>query len=196
MDDSHLFLIVKCDQMDIPSNTFPEIGWLKERFQVLEINDDIVKFECLMSGKVVVPPHLHKDCDEEFTAIEGILNIKVGKNVYHLEPHNRIKVPKGEVHTLKNPSKETIRFKVSMKPNNVMSSLFEIMIFLQKKYPEKNYSIIAAMYILKKLKLKSFSTPVGINYFVESLGIGIAFLVAPIFGWSRLAKEFSESKLE
>lgn len=72
-----------------------------------------------------------------------------------------------------------------------MSSLFEIMMFLKEKYPEKDYSIITAMYILKKLKLKDFSTPVGISYFVESLGIGIAFLFAPIFGWSKLAKEFS-----
>lgn len=182
--------------MDTPGKTFPEIGWFSVRFQVLEISDDLLEFECLMSGKGDAPPHLHKDCDEEFTAIEGTLIVKVGKNAYKLEPPNKITAPKGEVHSLKNPSKEDIRFNVSMKPNKGMSSLFEIMIFLQERYPEKNYSIITAMYILKKLKLKDFSTPVGLNYFVESFGIGIAFLVAPVFGWPKLAKEFSESKLE
>jgi hypothetical protein len=149
-----------------------------------------------MSGKGLVPPHFHKDCDEEFTALEGTLTVKVGKKVYQLEPQNRIIAPKGEVHSLKNLSEEKIRFRVSMKPNNGISSLFEIMMFLQAKYPEKNYSIITAMYILKKLKLKNFSTPVGINHFFESIGIGTAFMLASIYGWSKLAKEFSESELK
>jgi quercetin dioxygenase-like cupin family protein len=181
--------------MEKSSKTYPEIGWFKTRFHVLEITDDLLEFECLMSGKGSAPPHFHKDCDEEFTALEGTLTVKVGKKFHILEPPNKIIAPKKEIHSLKNTSEDRIRFKVSMNPNNGMSSLFEILMFLKDNYPEKNYSIITAMYILKKLKLKEFSTPVGWNYYFEAIGTGIANILAPILGWPKLAKEFSKNIL-
>jgi mannose-6-phosphate isomerase-like protein (cupin superfamily) len=176
--------------MDNPDKTYPEIGWFKEKFKVLQITEDVFEFECLMSGKGFVPPHLHKYCEEEFTAIDGTLIVKIGKKVQSLEPSNKIVAPQGEVHSLRNLSIDKIRFRVSMKPNKGMSSLFEIMIFLKEKYPEKKYSVVTAMYILKKLKLKEFSTPVGFNYFFESTAMGLAFVLAPFLGWPRLAGEF------
>lgn len=180
--------------MEKHKKNYPEIGWFKERFKVLAIRDNQLDFECLMSGKAAVPPHFHSDCDEEFTAIEGNLTVKIGDEVHVLEPSQKIVVPKGEVHSLRNPSKEKIRFKATMRPNNGVSSLFEIMMFLKEKYPDKNYSIVTAMYILNKLNLKEFSTPVGIDYYVESFAVRIAFLIAPLFGWPKLAKEYSRNR--
>ena len=172
-------------------NTFPEIGWFKERFQVLEISRDRFVIECLMSGKNVVPPHLHKDCDEEFSMLEGTLTVKNGKEIHELHPGNKIVVPKGVVHSLKNRSKEKIRFRVSMTPDRGVSTLFEIMLFLKQNYPEKKYSVVTAMYILNKLRLKEFSTPVGYNYYFETTALKITQLLAPMFGWPKLARAFS-----
>ena len=87
-------------------SAFPEIGWFKERFQVLEISREYFVFECLMSSNGLVPTHLHEDCDEEFTALEGTLTVKVANTVYNLEPKNKIVASKGEIHSLRNPSKE------------------------------------------------------------------------------------------
>lgn len=177
--------------MTSPQKAYPEIGWFKERFKVLQITDDQFEFECLMSGKAMVPTHIHKDCDETFTALEGTLTLKFANQVQHLQPPNTITVPMGVVHSLRNQSKDKIRFRASMTPNLGVSSMFEIMIFLKDRYPDKKYSVLAAIYIQQQLNMKEFSTPVGLNYYFETFALKTAFLLAPLFGWPALVKDYS-----
>ncbi|HLP93146.1 MAG TPA: cupin domain-containing protein [Saprospiraceae bacterium] len=63
--------------------------------------------------------HYHKSFDETFTAIQGRLGIRVGKEVHILEEGQSMTAKAGQLHCFFNPSKEeTILFDVTLNPGS------------------------------------------------------------------------------
>ena len=63
-------------------------------------------------------PHIHGSFDEHFECVEGTLAVKVGKSVLHLGPGERATAPAGSVHHFANPTDETVRFRVELRPGH------------------------------------------------------------------------------
>lgn len=60
--------------------------------------------------------HYHTSFSEEFTAVEGITGIDVGKQVLRLHPGQKAKAEKNQLHRFYNPGPDTIRFHVKIAP--------------------------------------------------------------------------------
>ena len=63
------------------------------------------------------PMHAHTSFDEEFTAIEGVVGIRVEKRKLLLNPGKSAIAPVGKFHRFYNPGKRPIRFAVKIKPS-------------------------------------------------------------------------------
>lgn len=67
--------------------------------------------EFVFEGKRRGPPrHLHPRQSDEFTVIEGHLRVFDGRRWRDLGAEDRLVIPAGTVHTLRNPGKEPVRF--------------------------------------------------------------------------------------
>ena len=64
--------------------------------------------------------HFHETYEEVFTAVEGALGVRLGKNGEEqvLAPGESITVKRGQVHAFFNPGDEEILFKVELKPGH------------------------------------------------------------------------------
>ncbi len=56
------------------------------------------------------PRHLHPRQSDEFTVIEGHLRVFDGRRWRDLGPEDRLAIPAGTVHTVRNPGKGPVRF--------------------------------------------------------------------------------------
>lgn len=61
--------------------------------------------------------HYHLDYDEEFTAVEGVLGIQLGKETLRLQPGQQAVAPVRSVHRFYNPGTEPITFRVKVAPS-------------------------------------------------------------------------------
>ncbi len=67
--------------------------------------------EFVFEGKRRGPPrHLHPRQSDEFTVIEGHLRVFDGRRWRDLSADDKLTIPAGTVHTLRNPGKEPVRF--------------------------------------------------------------------------------------
>ena len=67
--------------------------------------------EFVFEGKRRGPPrHLHPRQSDEFTVIEGDLRVFDGRRWRDLTAQDRLTIPAGTVHTLRNPGREPVRF--------------------------------------------------------------------------------------
>ena len=60
--------------------------------------------------------HYHKTFNEEFTAVDGILGVDVGKEKFRLHPGEQAIAPMNQLHRFYNPGNEVIRFYVKIVP--------------------------------------------------------------------------------
>lgn len=74
----------------------------------------LVEVELAPGGGVVM--HTHASYEEEFTAVEGVLGIGLGKKKLQLQPGEIATAGIGQLHRFYNPGKEFIRFRVKLTP--------------------------------------------------------------------------------
>src|SRR5215469_4934544 len=64
--------------------------------------------------RYIAPVHLHRNDDEAWYVLEGVLQVKVGDEEVELRPGCGVMVPRGTSHTYWNPSKERTRYLLIM----------------------------------------------------------------------------------
>ena len=62
------------------------------------------------------PPHLHEDSDEMFYVLEGALELLCGEDWQRVEAGESFNVPRGEVHTFRNPTEGSVRWLTAWNP--------------------------------------------------------------------------------
>ena len=67
--------------------------------------------------RFIAPLHLHRNDDEPWYVLQGILRLKVGDEEVGLRAGSRTLVPRGTLHTYWNPSREPARYLLMMTPN-------------------------------------------------------------------------------
>ena len=71
----------------------------------------------LPGGKRGPPRHIHPLQDENFGAIEGVLELYAGSTIILLEPGEHFNVTANTAHTFYNPSDTEIKFSVTYRPS-------------------------------------------------------------------------------
>ncbi len=171
--------------------SYPEVGWMKERFQVTELNDQICEFIWTIHPGGGVPEHYHEESDEHFQIIEGALSFRVNNQTIVLGPGEEILVPKRALHSISNKSGADAKAMVTFRPVADQGKFFQICMFLAHENPADKNPVFKALYISRKLGHKPFSSSLGAMKIVEGAMMGILSLTGPLLGWDRLAKQYA-----
>ena len=174
--------------------TYPEVGWMKERFQVLTLNDHVFEFNFFMQAGASVPAHLHKESDEHFTILEGELTFNLEGENFIAKAGEQVTVPKMKIHSISNKSTAMVKCRVAFKPVADQGKFFEILHFLARQNPNDKNALFKAMYIAKEMNYKAFSTMQGPMRLMESLMYASFKLIAPLSGWNALLKSYQNDK--
>jgi mannose-6-phosphate isomerase-like protein (cupin superfamily) len=128
---------------------------MKSRFTLIrcdQSDEEPVEIEFVDQPFNIGPPlHWHRWADERFTVYEGTLELTVGSEVVLLGPGQERMVPKGVLHTFRNPDpKEPVRFRSVHTPGKRFER------FLQSMYD---------------MDLDGLATPQGVPGFVDLMGL-------------------------
>lgn len=170
---------------------YPEICWMKERFQVTELNDQICEFKWTMHPGGGVPEHYHEESEEHFQVIEGQLTFRVNGKTSVLGPGEEILVPKLALHSISNVSGADAGAIVTFQPVADQGKFFQICMFLAHENPTDKNPVFKALYIHDRMRYKPFSSGRGAMRIVESLMMGGLRLAGPLLGWDRLVKQYA-----
>lgn len=81
-----------------------------------ETNGAYTRLQVTLSGGGSNPPHFHRAFTEKFTAVNGLLGLRLKEGKRYLHPGETYVVAKNEVHSFFNPGKKEIVFEVVFKP--------------------------------------------------------------------------------
>ena len=96
-------------------------------------NGECVELVCTVRpGGFVAAAHIHPQQVERFTAIEGELALRVGKERIHLAPGESATVPVGTAHKFWNDGDEPVVFRCTAAPALQFESLIESMFGLAR----------------------------------------------------------------
>ncbi len=171
--------------------SYPEVGWMKERFQVTELNDQLCEFHWTMYPGGGVPEHYHEESDELFQVLEGTLTFRVNGKTSVLGPGEELLVPRLAVHSISNKSGASAKAVVTFKPVADQGKFFQICMFLAHENPNDKNPVFKALYISHKLRHKPFSSGLGAMKVVEDLMMGVLKLIGPLLGWNELVKRYA-----
>jgi quercetin dioxygenase-like cupin family protein len=163
---------------------------MKERFQVLTLNDEICEFDWIMQPGGAVPSHLHQEADEVFKILEGEVTFRLDGKTIVAHPGDEVMVPKFAIHSISNRSKANIRCNVTYSPVSDQGEFFRILFFLKSENPNDGNPLFKAMYIADQMKHKEFSTVQGGMKVLLASMMGILKLIAPLLGWNRLLNKY------
>lgn len=133
------------------------------------------------------PPHFHKAFSEQFTAVTGVLGVRLKEGTKFLNPGETYTVPKNEVHNFFNPGKEVIVFEINFKPGHEgMEKCFQIA-----------YGLAADGLTNKKGMPKSIYAAALILDLSNTYPAGFMSLFSPLIFWlaQRARKKGIEEKL-
>ena len=130
------------------------------------------------------PPHIHTSFAETFTAVEGILGIRLKKRAFFLKPGESYTVQKNEVHNFFNGTNQEIRFTVRFEPGfEGMENLLCIM------YGMATDGLTTKKGIPKNLAVAAMLMEMGNSY-----PTGLFSLLRPVL--ARLAKRAIKKGLD
>ena len=173
------------------STIYPEFGWMKERFKIIQLNNEICEFDWTIQPKGSVPEHFHRDSDEYFKVLIGELTIKVKDKINIVKTGEALLIPKLTSHSVSNNSNEIVKCRVYFKPVADQGKFFQILLFLNRINPNDGNALFKAMYISEQMNYKEFSTLQGGMKFMMNIFMSLFKLIAPIIGWKKLLKEYA-----
>ncbi len=91
--------------------------------------------------RLIAPPHLHRNDDEAWYVLEGVLHVRRGDEVLEARAGSAVLVPRGVVHTYWNPGLEPTRYLLIMTPN--IYALIQEIHALPERSPETLRSVFA-----------------------------------------------------
>jgi quercetin dioxygenase-like cupin family protein len=171
---------------------YPEVGWMKEKFQVLILNESICEFDWTIEPGASVPHHFHKESEEHFHVLYGELTIIVGEKTIPLKVGEKLIIPKMILHSIKNKSKEKVICRVKFIPSADQDKLFQILFILQKIKPKARNQLLQALYISNRLKFKEFSSFQGGMKYLMFFTMSIMRIISPFTGLNKIASNIEE----
>lgn len=178
------------------TNTYPEVGWMKERFQVITLNESVCTFDWTIQPGGSVPEHLHLDSDEHFEVLDGELTIQCMTTNRTIKAGESVTVPRLTPHCVSNKSNAPLSCRVTFDPVADQGKFFQILFFLNQKNPTDNMALFKAMYISDCLNYRAFSTMRGGMKVVEQLMLSAFRVAAPLTGWNRLVRQYVQSAIK
>jgi quercetin dioxygenase-like cupin family protein len=172
------------------TTTYPTVGWGKETFLPLLLNETACEFEWRVQPGGAVPTHLHKDSDEHFELLEGELTFIVAGKTLVKKAGESFTVPKMTPHSLHNKSKALVRCRVGYLPASDQSKFFQVLIFLKGEGVEGMGAMFRTIYICEQLGYREFSTMLGGMKLAERLMKGCFRLLAPVNGWKNFLRKY------
>jgi quercetin dioxygenase-like cupin family protein len=163
---------------------------MKERFRIIQLNNEICEFDWTVKPKGSVPEHFHRDSDEYFKVLNGEVTIKVNDKINIVKTGEELLVPKLTSHSIRNNSNEIVKCRVCFKPVADQGKFFQILLFLNRINPNDGSALFKAMYISEQMKYQEFSTLQGGMKFMMKILMRLFKLIAPIIGWKKLLKEY------
>ncbi len=178
------------------ATNYPEVGWMKERFQVLTLNNEICEFDWTIQHGGSVPEHLHKESDEFFKVLEGELTFSLDGKTMIKKAGEELFVPKMTLHSVSNKSGNVGKCRVSYLPVADQGKFFQILFFLHELNPNDKYALFKAMYISERLNYEEFSTMQGGVKIVMKVMMGFFSFFAFLTGWEKLTKKYVQTELK
>lgn len=85
-----------------------------------ETDGDVTELEITLKPGGKNELHYHKTYAEIFTAVDGELGVRLGRNAeeHILEPGESVEVERGQIHAFFNPTDAEVTFKVELKPGH------------------------------------------------------------------------------
>ncbi|NUO02264.1 MAG: cupin domain-containing protein [Saprospiraceae bacterium] len=177
------------------ATNYPEVGWMKERFQVLTLNNEICEFDWTIQHGGSVPEHLHKESDELFKVLEGELTFSLDGKTMIKKAGEELFVPKMTLHSVSNKSGNVGKCRVSYLPVADQGKFFQILFFLHELNPNDKYALFKAMYISERLNYKEFSTMQGSVKIIMKVMMGFFSFFAFLTGWEKLVRMYVQTEL-
>lgn len=178
------------------ATNYPEVGWMKERFQVLTLNNEIVEFDWTIQPGGSVPEHLHKESDEYFKVLEGELTFSLDGKTMIKKAGEELFVSKMALHSISNRSGNVGKCRVSYLPAADQGKFFQILFFLHELNPTDKTALFKAMYISDRLNYKEFSTMQGGIKIVMKVMMGFFSFFAFLTGWEKLVRKYVQTELK
>lgn len=173
-------------------NIFRQLILGKETF--LQVSADSNSFKMLywLAPGGGVPVHIHEDMDELFVILEGNVTFIVESKKISKTPGESLTVKKMVPHGIKNLSNTTIKMEVVFTPSSDTVSMFNILFFLNDKYPGKASNMMKYFYMYPRLGLKPFSAVP--SKLIMSAVHFIITVIGGMAGWQKLVKEYAALK--
>ena len=186
----HPLVIIKKYPMEKQTSKFPEVGWMKERFQILQLNEQICEFDWTIQPGGSVPEHYHKESEEYFKVLEGEVSFMINGELIIGKPNFELTIPKLIYHSVSNKSSQVAKCRVSYQPVADQGKFFEILFFLFRKNPDDKNALFKAMYISKQMGYREFSSLKGGMKILMGIMMSFIKLFAPITGWNKLLNDY------
>lgn len=173
------------------SNIFRPFVFGKETFHPTSFNDNEFVMHYKLEKGGGVPPHHHKHMDEYFEVLKGEMKFKVNGETIIKKAGEKIMVPMGITHSIKNSGEELVEMTVKYAPCADTNRMFEILAVLDESHPSKMTNLLKYFYLVPKLGLKEFSSPRPA--FVGSTINGIVWIMGKVSGWDKLKSNLHDS---
>lgn len=178
---------------------YPSISFFgKESFTPLLFSDDSFVFDWEVNPGHVVMEHIHPNVEETFEITKGEVTFKIGGKKIVAKAGEKLVIPKGVPHEIKNASKEKAGCRVAYFPAGDQGKFFDIGIFLYNENPAANGSmamVFKMMYLSKQMNFEDFSIPAS-----TAGKVMFATLWAPvklygdIAGWGKITQRYKNYK--
>jgi quercetin dioxygenase-like cupin family protein len=131
----------------------------KETFHPQSFDNDAFVMNYKLEARGIVPPHAHLFMDENFSILKGEMKFKVNGKTLIKKAGEEITVPKGVKHSIANAGKEQVEMTVKYMSCTDTARFFEIIATLDETKAASTKTLMQALYIADRLKLKQFSHP-------------------------------------
>jgi mannose-6-phosphate isomerase-like protein (cupin superfamily) len=172
----------------MPINIYKKIKLGKETFLPIPAADGTFKMDWWMEAGGSVPNHVHRYMDEHFTIISGTATFNVAGKTEVKQAGESLFIPKGTIHGIKNKSTTTLNIQVVYTPPSDTVQMFQIIHFLNQKYPDQASNMVKYFYMFPRLGLLPFSeipSPM-----VMKILSGVLTIVGFFAGWNKLVSEY------
>jgi quercetin dioxygenase-like cupin family protein len=173
------------------SNIFRPFKFGKETFhpQSFDENSFVMNFSLEKGG--AVPPHTHQHCDEHFKVVKGEMKFTMNGKTIMKKAGEELYVPKLTPHTQANAGNETAELVISFHPCADTHRLFQILSIIEPNQSISMTTMMKAMYIMDKLKMKQFSHPHPAM--ANSIIYSIVNIMGKLSGWDKLITKYSDT---
>jgi quercetin dioxygenase-like cupin family protein len=174
--------------MATTENTFVPVYFSKQTFLFLSANEDSLFMNWKMEQGGFVPPHTHDRRDEHFTMLRGEGTFTVGGEKIVAREGEKVTVPKGTVHYIRNKGNEEMECLVEYTPCLKLDRVFNIMNEILKENPGDKSMIFKMMYLSNLAGYEPFSTPAP--KIINSIFNGVLFVIGKFSGWDKLKEKY------